>query len=125
MGMETMSLWVQFQALPTLSPAEESLHRAYIGVFVCQSDRPDALHFLDEILAKKNLARGETGEISRRSTQDNWGLFERLKEPLQSQTYALHLTEMERNPDIPTLERQIEKIDSQNKRKSQPPDFSN
>jgi len=107
MGMGTTSLWVQFRAHPTLSVEGESLHPAYSGVFVYLPELRNPTERLDEYLAGKNLVRAETGGTLQRSTQENWGLFERLKPRLERDSFAVNLV-AEIHPE----------------RERQPPDFS-
>lgn len=90
---ETYTL-LRFSALPVESVESELVDYPYYGVFLCSGDHPDALQFLDDILARKSLRRNQTGEFQLIPKTQSLGGNEDLRVEAEEQGYGLSLVKM-------------------------------
>jgi len=96
--MAELYRWIGFNAHPTAFIEEEDFHPDFFGTFVCPELRTEPEELLKEVLTNQKLSLIEIRAKQMKSSDEDWGMNERLKKQVDQQGYGLSLVKMHTRP---------------------------
>jgi hypothetical protein len=87
--------WIVFRAHPSGFDEEEDFHPDFFGTFVCPASRPEPELLLKEVLTNQKLTLIEVNSTQLKSKEVDWGMNERLKQPLDEYGYAISMVKVQ------------------------------